>query len=71
VRRPDERAVLDDVIRAHAKNATIIGGRYGTEFGSAFMIRLPVPSERIVSVEEVSATDFSFPEPEVLLQSVV
>jgi hypothetical protein len=61
----------DDVIRAHARNATVIGGRYGTEFCSAFMVRMPVSGERIVSVEEVSAKDFSFPDPEILLQSVV
>jgi hypothetical protein len=61
----------DDVIRAHARNATVIGGRYGTEFCSAFMVRMPIPTDQIVSVERVSAKDFSFPEPEVLLQSLV
>jgi hypothetical protein len=60
----------DDVIGAHARNKAVIGGRYGTEFCSAFMVRMPIPSGRIVSVEEVSA-DFSFPDPEVLLQSLV
>jgi len=61
----------DDVIRAHARNTTVIGGRYDTEFCSAFMVRMPIQSERIVSIEEVVAKDFSFPASEVLLQSVV
>jgi hypothetical protein len=61
----------DDVIRPHARNATVISGRYGTEFCSAFMVRMPIPPDQIVAVETVSAKDFSFPAPEVLLQSIV
>jgi len=61
----------DDVISAHARNTAVTGGRYGTEFRSAFMVRMPIPSEHIVSIQEVSARDFSFPDPEILLQSVV
>ena len=53
----------DDVIHAHAKNTMVIGGRYDTQFCSAFMVRMPIPSERIVSVEQVSARDFAFPDP--------
>jgi hypothetical protein len=65
-------AVQDhDVILAHARNATVIGGRAGTEFCSAFMVRMPVPNDRIAVVEAVSAKDFSFPVPEVSLQSIV
>jgi hypothetical protein len=65
-------AVQDnDVIRAHARNATVIGGRYRTEFCSAFMIRMPILPNQIVAVKTVSAKDFSFPVPEVLLQSIV
>jgi hypothetical protein len=61
----------EDIIRAHALNTAVIGGRYSTEFCSAFMIRMPVAGERIVSVDQVAAGDFSFPEPDVLLQSMV
>jgi hypothetical protein len=61
----------DDVISAHARNKAAIGGRYGTEFSSAFMVRMPIPSGRIVSVEEVSPDEISFPDLEVLLQSLV
>lgn len=48
----------DDVIRAHAQNATVISGRYGTEFCSAFLVRMPIAADQIVSVEQVSAKDF-------------
>jgi hypothetical protein len=61
----------DDVISAHARNTAVIGGRFGTEFCSAFMVRMPIPSERIVSVEDFSARDFSFPDLDVSLQSLV
>jgi hypothetical protein len=61
----------EDVILAHARNATVISGRYRTAFCSAFMIRMPIPADQIVAVETASAKDFSFPAPEVLLQSIV
>ena len=61
----------DDVILSHARNRTIIGGRYNTEFCSAFMVRMPIPSQRIVCVEKVAARDFSLPDPAILLQSVL
>jgi hypothetical protein len=61
----------DEVIRAHARNATVIGGRYNTEFCSAFMVRMPIPNDRLVSVERVSAKDVKFPDPEVKLENVV
>jgi hypothetical protein len=41
----------DDIIRAHLKNVTVIGGRCYTRFRTAFMVRAPVPPERIVSVD--------------------
>jgi hypothetical protein len=61
----------EDVILAHARNATVIGGRSRTEFCSAFMVRMPIPADQIVAVETVLAKDLSFPAPEVLLQSIV
>lgn len=65
-------AVQDaEVIRAHARNATVIGGRYNTEFCSAFMVRMPIPNDRLVSVERISAKDVKFPDPEVKLENVV
>ena len=41
----------DAVIKAHAKNKTVIGGRPGTRFRTAFMVQTPVPAERIISVD--------------------
>jgi hypothetical protein len=42
-------AVQDpEVIRAHAANTAVIGGKSNTLFASAFMVRLPVPASRIV-----------------------
>lgn len=44
-------AVQDlEVVRAHHANSIVLGGRYGTTFCSAFLVRLPVSPERIVSV---------------------
>ena len=50
----------DDVIAAHARNRTVIGGRYGTRFCSAFLVRAPVAPSRIVDVSPV-AIDFDLP----------
>jgi hypothetical protein len=61
----------DEVIRAHARNATVIGGRYNTEFRSAFTVRMPIPSDHIVSVERISAKDVRFPDPDITLEMVL
>ena len=50
----------DDVIAAHARNRTVIGGRYGTRFCSAFLVQVPVAPSRIVDVSPV-AIDFDLP----------
>jgi hypothetical protein len=60
----------DEVILAHAGNSTVIGGRYGTEFCSAFLVRLPVASHRIVAVEQVPMGTVEFPEPEITLPMI-
>ncbi|MDC0066866.1 hypothetical protein OAK16_04635 [Verrucomicrobia bacterium] len=39
------------VIRDHKKNKTTINGRYGVIFKSAFLVRAPIPAQRIVSVD--------------------
>ena len=44
-------ATLDpDVVLAHYANRTVIGGRYGTTFESAFTVAYPVPPTAIVRV---------------------
>jgi hypothetical protein len=47
-------AVQDpEVIRAHAANTAVIGGKSNTLFASAFMVRLPVPASRIVDARRI------------------
>jgi hypothetical protein len=62
-----DRAVLDpEVVAAHHANAMVIGGRVGTVFRSAFMIKLPVAQTAIVRVwspserPEVAVPEFVF-----------
>jgi hypothetical protein len=63
-------AVQDDaVLLAHAANNIVIGGRYGTRFRSAFLVRTPVAANRIVDVRIVRS-DFDLPEAEIALTDV-
>ena len=63
-------AVQDDaVIAAHARNRTVIGGRYGTRFCSAFLVRAPVAPLLIVDVGPV-AIDFDLPATEISLEMI-
>ena len=73
----DERVALcdlaiqdDEVVAAHAKNRTVISGRYGTCFKSAFLVRLPVLPARIVDVRAVES-QVAIPKPEVTLNDVI
>lgn len=38
------------VLKGHLRNQTLIGGRFGTVFRSAFFVRAPIPSEQILAV---------------------
>lgn len=40
-----------DVVRNHAENQTLILGRWGTHFCSAFKLQLPVPSSAIQNID--------------------
>jgi hypothetical protein len=66
-------AVQDDsIVRAHAANETIIGGRYGTQFRSAFLVRTPVSASSIADVRVVEDThEMPETEPEVILESLL
>ena len=44
------------VIKAHAINSLVVGGRARTKFKSAFQINTPVPMERIISVDDADTT---------------
>jgi hypothetical protein len=64
-------AVQDDaVVRAHAANKTVIAGRFGTQFRSAFLVQTPVPAARIADVRVVEDS-YELPEPEVILASLI
>ena len=56
-----------DVIAAHSANELVIGGRYRTRFSSAFMVRAPVPAERVVSVERVDHHGYVLPDIDITL----
>ena len=44
-------AIIDpEVVAAHHANRTVVGGRYGTVFRSAFTVRMPIEPGRIVRV---------------------
>jgi hypothetical protein len=63
-------AVQDDaVVRAHASNNIVIGGRYRTRFRSAFFVRSPVAGKRIVDVRMID-NDFDPPDVEISLNDV-
>ncbi|SDD08544.1 hypothetical protein SAMN05216337_1007140 [Bradyrhizobium brasilense] len=65
-------AVQDpDVIGAHAANELVLGGRYRTRFSSAFMVRAPVPKERIASVERVDHRAYVLPDIDVALEQLL
>jgi hypothetical protein len=50
------------VVAAHYENRTCIGGRFGTIFCSAFVLRTPVPREDIVDVYPGVASRIGTPE---------
>ena len=60
-------AVQDpDLVSAHLANQTVIGGRYGTVFRSAFMVPVPVAPAQIVSVTVPEPRSFV---PEMTIES--
>lgn len=46
------------VVRSHAKNHILIGGRYGTRFGSAFFVRAPIKPRQIIAVSPPTRSNF-------------
>ena len=49
----------EEVVKAHAKNDIIIGGRYGTVFRSAFFVKVPVLAKDIISVNDAQHLNFA------------
>lgn len=63
-------AVQDDaIVKAHTANEAVIDGRCGTRFRNAFMVRLPIPPERIVDVRMIKI-DVRVPDAEISLDSI-
>jgi hypothetical protein len=63
-------AVQDDaVVKAHAENKMVIGGRHRTQFRNAYLVRLPIIPERIVDVRAI-AIDTPIPDVELTLDSI-
>ena len=63
-------AVQDEaVVKAHAENKIVIGGRYRTQFRNAYLVRLPIIPERIVDVRAI-AIDTPIPDVELTLDSI-
>ncbi|MFI5460811.1 MAG: hypothetical protein ACHRXM_35820 [Isosphaerales bacterium] len=61
-------AVLDEqVIKAHAKNEVVLGGRYRTVFRSAFVVRYSDPPHKVTAVAPPSQTRF---QTDVMLDAV-
>lgn len=60
-----------EVIRDHASNALVIGGRYRTRFSSAFMVTAPVPSAKIASVERVDCRHYTLPDVDIDLDQTL
>ncbi|MCY4138633.1 MAG: hypothetical protein OXF56_10250 [Rhodobacteraceae bacterium] len=59
-----------DVVRSHYDNVHVLGGRYGTVFCSAFLVKVPIPRSAISSVHKVSMQT-KIPDPDRTLQDVV
>jgi hypothetical protein len=59
----------DGIIRDHAKNTAVIGGRYRTLFRTAFMVRTPIEAQRITDVKLIDA-DPPLPSSEITLDMV-
>jgi hypothetical protein len=58
----------DEVIKAHAQNRRVIGGRYRTRFCNAFLVRLPIRAEAILDVRQLEPSEA--PEPEITLDVI-
>lgn len=56
----------DEVINAHAMNNTVIGGRHGTVFRSAFFVKAPVIPSKILFIEDARHRDLL---PQVTIES--
>jgi hypothetical protein len=59
----------DEVIKAHAQNTKVIGGRYRTRFCNAFLVRLPISPEAVRDVRQLDPTQV--PAAEISLHDIL
>jgi hypothetical protein len=60
----------DEIIIEHARNAEIIGGRYGTVFKSAFFGKTPITRDKIKNVEIIKE-HIVIPSPTITLTNIL
>jgi len=46
------------IVRSHAKNRSVIGGRYGVVFSSAFLVKAPLLPRDIIRLDVARELDF-------------
>lgn len=61
----------DEVIAAHAGNTTILGGKQGTVFSSAFMARAPILPGDIRSVDIVRTDEYKMPRTDTSFRDII
>jgi len=54
----------DEIIEFHYNNKTVIEGRYGVHFSSAFQVKVPILKEKIV---EIIFYDYKYIDPKYRL----
>jgi hypothetical protein len=59
-----------DVVSAHYANEVVLGGRYGTVFRNAFIVRLPVEAASIIRVWSPAKLP-ALPHPEMMLDDLL
>ena len=65
-------AVQDpQVLAAHSQNSAILRGKHGVVFSSSFMVRFPVASGKVVSVERIDVDEYRQRDHEVDVYSVL
>jgi hypothetical protein len=62
--------IFNQVIKDHSKNKILIGGRYGTIFHSAFIVKTPVKPKYIKNIEILEQTAPTL-QPEITLNEIL
>ena len=65
-----DATVDPEVVRAHAENELVLGGRHGTVFRSAFLARLPIGAGSVLGIHRPDA-GFAIPRPVAVVGDLV